>query len=216
MKNIFFSIVVSLALSLSANATIIPSLMGGAPAFNGTDFNWYYSVVLSGSEKITVAGDGARLSNFYFMTIYDFLLTPATTPVFAGDAGLPAGASFAVSVQPIGITPLATSPIDSPAVANITLTYTGSVNIGGGAGASDITFGVLTARSLYNQVVNADFQTASQAIKHSFPTNSTEGDPDVNVTSVLLPSGAPEPSTMFLFGSGLIGLALLRRRLGKR
>lgn len=216
MKKVFFGIVVFLTISFLANATIIPSLMGGAPTYNGADFNWSYIVTLTGGDKITVAGPDARPVTFYFMTIYDFLLAPATTPAFVRDPGLPADASFSVSVQPIGRTPLAVAPADSLAIANITLTYNGSVNIGGGANTSDITLGVLTARSLYNQVVNGEFQTASQAIRHTFPTNSTEGNIDVSVTSVLLPSDAPEPGTMFLFGSGLVGLALLRRGLGKR
>jgi hypothetical protein len=216
MKKVVLGIAMVLVLSMSASASIIPTLTSG-PTLNGFgDFSYGYTFLLGGTEKINVTGDAkSQPASFYFSTIFDFLLSPATIPTFVTDAGLPAGASFAVSVQNIGITPPATAPIDNPGITNITLRYSGTANIGGGSNTSDITLGVLTARSPFNQIVTAPFHNASQAEKHAIPSDPTEGDPSENVTAVTLPSGVPEPTTMFLFGTGLIGLAMLRRRFGK-
>ena len=182
-----------------ANANIIPTLInvtGGGP------YTWNYQFDVS-EDQIATMGPAPTsnpvppdqiptLNVGSFLTIYDFV------GYVAGSCSGPTG--WACTEQNVGFTPSNVSLIDNPNIPNITWTRTGVGDITGPAFLSGF-----SAQSTSNLITTVSYTSRGTKI-----SNGTIGD---NVGLVSGPRAVPEPVTLILFGTGLLGLFGIRRKL---
>ena len=186
MRKIYILGFIALVTTLAVNADIIPTL--STITSSGANFQWSYAGNVTVDQNVT-SGD--------FFTIYDF---GAFVP---GSAAQPAGWTFSSSLT--GITPGKVSPIDNPALANLTWTYTGAT-IPGSAALG--TFSVLSAT---NVLRTGDF--AAQGTRNSGPDVGTKVN-NVGTISVPVPEMSALAPMIGVCGLGMIGFAtsMFRRR----
>jgi hypothetical protein len=188
MKKSLLAAVLAIAASGIANATIKVDTPTITSVAGGSAWNYF------------VNGDGVEtaVNTTTYFTIYDF------AGYIASSAVAPIG--WSVSVQNVGVTPVGVTVPDSPALVNITWTFTGQngtpipVSQVGGfiADSSDPTTSTTLGYYTY------------QAFNPSPGVNTN----DAGYGQVLTPSAVPEPMSMALVGAGLalVGVARLRRR----
>lgn len=191
IARLFAVAVAAAALASPASAGIIPASVTVTP--EAGNFRWTYAIVLPTDMKLQ-AGD--------YFTIYDF------GGLVAGTNSQPADWNFSTSNA--GPVPTGLSPVDNPAVPNLTFTYSGATIPSGQIG-----LGNFWAASTSSTSVTVAFTAQN-------PQAST-GQLDRNIVDTLAPSvpgpvdppsGVPEPTTMALAALGLpmIGAARLIRR----
>lgn len=158
---------------------------------SGADFTWTYTISVDNAEFINTALNGSMA------TLYDINgLVPGSGTYTAG-AGTPSGV---VSQQNTGITPATQTPTDSPAIPNLTVTYTGNA-------APTTTLGTLSFLDTIAGSNQAIGNFSGQA------TLLVDNLPSANTSSVPVP--APEPGSLVLLASGVLGMVgVARRRIG--
>ena len=214
MKRLAILALAFLCISGLANATIIAVLNSGPTPVSGGNFAFNYRADLSGDERldpnatngVTCPAPGPALAQCNpagtFFTIYDingFQSVNVTAP------------NWFSTVQLTGVTPSSVngSTIDQPNVVNVTFFYTGPVVHAGGATLNITGFQVISSLG----GVNSNGNFSSQSTKD---VGDSSGNTDQTVGPVSVPAGTvPEPSSMLLIGGGLVGLAMVRRRLAR-
>lgn len=169
-------------------------------AKSGSNFLWTYNVELGPSEETTESG-GPPIPTFF--TLYDI------NGLIAGTETQPA--SWTPTEQFIGITPVGVTPVDSGSVLNITWSYSGSQIIDGKGTTTNL--GDFTFKSSFGGT-NRFIAFSQQATKN----NPLKPDDDTRIAGLGeivgpgVSSTVPEPSSLLLLGSGLLGLASFTKR----
>lgn len=186
-----------LASTNQANASIIYQLVGVSPVVPGVSYQFAYDANLSPDQMINASDPGA------YAVLYDFGgFIPGSYSVTNVAAGL--------TVTPIeeltSAAPFLQGPPDNAAFWNLRAVITGTFN----AGVETTIYRVL-AHSTFDEPNGLIFQ-AAQARKDS-AGNQSDNQLVGNTTFAEGPSTAvPEPTSMLLLGSGLVGAAIRMRR----
>ena len=214
MKKIALLSFAALAFSGLASASLIPS----SPTVVGVVYT--YTAALDGNEQLnnslalagnTCSTTGSTTTGVpcgQFFTLFDI---PSTAPISATAPVL-----WNASIQLLGVknilTGLAIS--DSPTLSNVTFTYIGGAPGTLTPGGPPI-LGPVAALGPFT-ITAPGTVLGSNNIAFAFNTahlpDTTFADQGAGVVSGPM-LGVPEPASMLLIGGGLVGLALLRRKL---
>jgi hypothetical protein len=176
----------SVGLPLQARADILPAAATPTVTAVTGGFNWSYDILVTAAQEV-VTGN--------FFTIYDFgpgslVLAPAgwtlTTDPFA-----PTSANGSNGT----VTPNQSSAL------NYTFTYTGAT--------------ILGPQDLGNFVLFSTTGTSQSAAFVGAGTDQLSLQQNANITNTNVPTTTPEPASLMLVGTGMLGLVGFVRRRNK-
>lgn len=195
MKYLSLLVLVTLVFTGIASASITPIIVPGSPTPVSGGFEYNYTISVPDDERLAPGNyamcnpGGVPCGTFF--TIYDF----------AGYVGgtIMAPTNWTTSVQLVGLTPTDQNPTDNPGILNLTWKYTGPIKNGP---INDLPG--FAAESIFGLTHEGQF---------TYQAEKTNGMADQGIGPIEIPSGVPEPGSMALIGGGLVGLAMLRRKL---
>lgn len=199
MRKVSAAVALLLLVALSGSAAIIPTLESIVPSGSGGN-TYFYSLALAANTKLDTTRPFEQA-----LVIYDFAgYIPGTIGSVSGN--------WLTSVQTSGplIPPeIQTEPGDDPAVVNLVFRYVGPTILGPQAA-----FDVVFADSVFSAAVLDRYSgQGTKVVPPPDPAGenntATGTDGNVGVPAV------PEPGTMGLLGSALLGAGMLRFRRTK-
>ena len=191
--SLYGSALVALLGCASAHASIIYDFQNVTPV--GANFDWKYIARLSADQKL-VAGTPM------FAVVYDFfgVLSASTSNVVAG-LTLNNFLENTTSPQPVF-----QNVADDPNQKNVHTTISGSFT-------PSVLTGIYTIDIISTIGARGTFAAESAQATKNVPGDASDGAPVGNTTLIEAPGAAtPEPATMALMGSALIGIGFIRRR----
>ncbi|GGE10157.1 hypothetical protein GCM10011529_15650 [Polymorphobacter glacialis] len=195
MKKILIGIA-ALASAATAQASIIPTLIGAPVAVGNGSFRYTYDA--------TLASDQALVTGSYF-TLYDLV-------GFQGFGNLASG--FTGTSQLLGLTPGNVLPDDDASILNVSFVYSGpTVNFDGQLFERQL--GTFEIFSTIGTVGFDDF--TSEAIRNAGPSRgslvATIGTDAIGVPGDGMGSTVPEPAmwAMLIAGFGMVGVRMRTR-----
>jgi hypothetical protein len=157
------------------------------------------TITLTNNTQVPNTYNGKTLSDFFLQAAL-----PGFAGLGVGDANAFFTASFTTGDQSIAANSSTSfGPFESSTKTTGPQTNSDSSTFGTYTGEGNFSFTVDTLTGLL----------VSGGGGGGGGTNSTSGVANATVTyDYVIPSGTPEPATMLLFGSGLLGLGILRKR----
>jgi hypothetical protein len=180
----------------------------------------FYSLSLTDVDKVhTTAGTGTALADIALLNAgLSGLMWNIGDVTGAGngcDVLIGVGATqtwFTPTNVPTGISPVGTPGACTPTQTNPSGLLALTTGIQTGTTANYLQGGNFNLS--YTTKISNNNDNAGVAGSGLVDDNTSLG--VFTITYTYAPSGAPEPTTMFLLGSGLVGLGFLRRRAAKR
>jgi hypothetical protein len=184
-----------------ADASLIVTHTGIITALGISTYS--YDLHLGPGEKLdTTVGS-------QFVVVYDFFGLITQNPFLNSAATTAAGGVFTAPIVPPKSGPIANkqAPADDATVPNLLYTYSGGV-ISNPSGSPDLLLGSFSATSTQSLTTLDDFSGQATLI--------SSGGLFGNTGTTTVPGIIPEPGSMVLLGTGLLGLASLARRRAAR
>jgi hypothetical protein len=191
-----------IAASAPANASLIVTLVSATPVSGGTDYT--YNLTLSSDEQLDPSVSPV------FFTLYDF-----GQATMVGETGFLANGEWSFVCDQIFTTyAMATQPNANPGLDGMRAIFNGPETLPTSFGTNEGNLGTFTIFTTATDGYSAVPYDQDAQLEKYTSDPGTNDTPTSNLSTVDVPN-VPEPATLGVFGVGLLGFTLMRRKLGR-